>query len=62
MDMRTKFRFVIEDDNEDIVYMCETWQDELSEFTGAMQVDGFTIDEKRKRQIIEMAKFGRVTV
>jgi hypothetical protein len=62
MDMRTKFRFVIDDDNEDIVYMCKTWQDELGEFITAMQVDGFTIDEKRKRQIIELAKFGRVTV
>jgi hypothetical protein len=62
MDMRTKFSFVIDDDNEDIVYMCETWQDALGEFITAMQVDGFTIDEKRKRQIIELAKFGRVTV
>jgi hypothetical protein len=62
MDMRTKFRFVIDDDNEDILYMCETWQDALPEFIGAMQADGFTIDEKRKRQIIELAKFGRVTV
>jgi hypothetical protein len=60
MDMRTNFIVRIEDNEHG--YTVETWQDALDEFLTHCQQSGFTIDEKRKRQIIELAKFGRVTV
>lgn len=60
MDMRTHFQFKIDED----VSECrvDSWQQAVEEFMSAMQQNGFTIDEKRKRQIVELAKFGRVTV
>jgi hypothetical protein len=60
MDMRTNFIVRIEDKEHG--YTVETWQDALDEFMSAMQRNGFTIDEKRERKIIELSKFGRVTV
>lgn len=60
MDMRTEFSFVI--DGNDHTTKVETWQEALSDLMNAMQSNGFTIDDKRKKQIVELAKFGRVTV
>lgn len=61
MDMRTKFEFTIDDDNTETV-MCHSWQESLEVYLTYCNNNGFDIDEKLKKQIIELAKFRRVSV
>lgn len=60
MDMRAKFSVTIESKTSD--FMCETWQEALSMFIDHMNDSGFTVDEKRRLAIIEIARSGKVTI
>lgn len=60
MDMRTNFTFSI--DGKESKHDLHCWQDALEVFLVELRENGFEIPERKVKQMLEFARFNRVTV
>ena len=60
MDMSTRFKFSI--DGQECEFSAECWQDALHEFLRHCETSGFEIPERKHLQMLEFARFNRITV
>lgn len=60
MDMRTDFEFKIDDKT--FSTKVETWQEAVEFFLESANEAGFTVDELRRKAIVEIARTGKVTL
>ena len=60
MDFTTKF--VVTIDDETLEFAKFSWQESLDEYLKFCRACGFDIDEKLHKQIVELAKFRRVSL
>jgi len=60
MDMRATFEFKV--DGKEFTFQCETWQEAIANLMENMNEAGFTVDEKRRLAINELARSGKVTI
>lgn len=60
MDDRTNFKFTI--DGNESEYDLHCWQDALNCFLHDLNASGFEIPPRKVKQLVEFAKFNRITV